>query len=176
MKTKSKSKDSITNSTSNTTRETTTQASVPLEVNLAQSFERRINKLEQRIERLELEKKKVQQCYAVVVGQVSGVYQSWPEANAQVDKFPGQIHCGKFKSSEDANQWFDRERTRYEKCIHTNARYLPDYSYTTYTIWRSPDGRKHTIREHGCEQSTNTVIYTITRMYGSKHNKRIDIP
>ena len=133
MKTKSKSKDSITDSTSDITRETTTQTSVSIEVTLAQSFERRINKLEQRVERLELEKKKrkVQQYYAVVVGRVPGVYQSWPEANAQVDRFPGQVHRGKFKSSEDANQWFDRERTRYEKCIHTNARYLPDYRPTT---------------------------------------------
>ena len=135
MKIKSKSKDSITNSTSNTTRETTTQASVPLEVNLAQSFEQRINKLEQRVERLELEKKgkKVQQYYAVVVGQVPGVYQSWPEANAQVDRFPGQVHRGKFKSSEDANQWFNRERSQYEDCIHTDTRYLPDYELPTHT-------------------------------------------
>jgi hypothetical protein len=132
MKTKSKSKDSITDSASDTTKGTTTRASVSTELTSAQSLERRINELEQRVGRLELEKKKqVQRYYAVVVGRVPGVYKNWPEANAQIDKFPGQVHRGKFKSGEEANQWFDRERTRYEKCIHTNARYLPDYRPTT---------------------------------------------
>ena len=135
MKTKSKSKDSITDSTSDITKETTTRASVSTEVISAQSFEQRINELEQRVERLELEKKKwkVQQYYAVVVGRVPGVYQSWPEANAQVDRYPGQVHRGKFKSREDANHWFDRERSQYEECIHTDTRYLPDYELPTYT-------------------------------------------
>jgi hypothetical protein len=135
MKTKSKSKDSITDSTSDTTKETTTRASVSAEAISAQSFERRINELEQRVERLELEKKKrkVRQYYAVVVGRVPGVYQSWPEANAQVDKFPGQVHRGKFKSINDANHWFDRERSQYEECIHADTRYLPNYELPTYT-------------------------------------------
>jgi len=89
----------------------------------------RVNDLERRVEQLEIRKghNKSSQYYTVIVGRIPGIYDNWPEANAQVDKFPGQVHKGRFRSQEHAIRWYERERSNYDKCVANNRRYYPNF-------------------------------------------------
>lgn len=51
--------------------------------------------------------------YAVRVGRVPGVYQTWDEAKEQVDKFPGAEHC-RCNSMEDALEFVNGSSTPHK--------------------------------------------------------------
>ena len=53
-------------------------------------------------------------CYAVFVGRVPGVYDHWPDAQAQVDKYPGASHIG-FDSKAEAESSYLRWTLRHER-------------------------------------------------------------
>jgi viroplasmin and RNaseH domain-containing protein len=60
-------------------------------------------------------------CYAVFVGRVPGVYDHWPDTQAQVDKYPGASHRG-FDSRAEAESSYLRwtlrqERERNRRCL-----------------------------------------------------------
>ena len=57
-------------------------------------------------------------CYAVFIGRVPGVYDHWPDAQAQVDRYPGASHRGFDSRAEVENSYLrwtlrqERERNR----------------------------------------------------------------
>ena len=53
-------------------------------------------------------------CYAVFFGRVSGVYDHWPDAQAQVDKYPGASHKG-FDSRAEAESSYLRWTLQHEQ-------------------------------------------------------------
>ena len=69
------------------------------------------------VHRLEM----VKDCYAMFVGRVPGVYEHWPDAQAQVDKYPGASHRG-FDNRAEAESSYLRwtlrqERGRDRRCL-----------------------------------------------------------
>ena len=52
--------------------------------------------------------------YAVYVGWVLGVYDHWPDAQAQVDKYPGASHRG-FDSKAEAESSYLRWTLQHEQ-------------------------------------------------------------
>ena len=52
--------------------------------------------------------------YAVYVGRVPGVYDHWPDAQAQVDKYPGASHRG-FDSKAEAESSYLRWMRRQQR-------------------------------------------------------------
>jgi viroplasmin and RNaseH domain-containing protein len=60
-------------------------------------------------------------CYSVFVGRVLGVYDHWPDAQDQVDKYPGASHRGFDNRAEVESSylrwtlWQERERNR--RCL-----------------------------------------------------------
>ena len=59
-------------------------------------------------------------CYAVFIGRVSGVYDHSPYAQAQVDRYPGASHRG-FDSRAEAEKsylrWMLRQETERNRCL-----------------------------------------------------------
>jgi viroplasmin and RNaseH domain-containing protein len=53
-------------------------------------------------------------CYAVFIGRVPGVYDHWPDAQAQVDRYPGASHRG-FDSRAEAENSYLRWTLRQER-------------------------------------------------------------
>ena len=60
-------------------------------------------------------------CYVVFVGKVPGVYDHWPDAQAQVDKYPGASHRGfdsRAKAESSYLRWtLQQERGRNRRCL-----------------------------------------------------------
>ena len=63
-------------------------------------------------------------CYVVFVGKVPGVYDHWPDAQAQVYKYPGASHRG-FDSRAEAESSYLRWTLRQER--GRNRRFLKYY-------------------------------------------------
>ena len=63
-------------------------------------------------------------CYAMFVGRVPGVYDHWPDAQAQVDKYPGAGHRG-FDIRAEAKSSYLRWTLRQER--GRDRRYLKYY-------------------------------------------------
>ena len=75
------------------------------------------------LHRLEMAK----DCYPVFIGRVPGVYDHWPDAQAQVDRYLGASHRG-FDSRDEAENSYlrltlrqERERNRCLKKYHIVA-------------------------------------------------------
>ena len=66
-------------------------------------------------------------CYAVFIGRVPGVYNHWPDAQAQVDRYPGASHRGFDSRAEAENSYLrwtlrqEREQNRYLKMYYLVA-------------------------------------------------------
>ena len=53
-------------------------------------------------------------CYDVFIGRVPGVYDHWPDAQAQVDKYPGASHRG-FDSRAEAESSYLRWTLQHQQ-------------------------------------------------------------
>ena len=59
-------------------------------------------------------------CYVVFVGRVSGVYDHWPDAQAQVDRYPGASHRGfdgRAKAKNSYLRWMLRQERERNRCL-----------------------------------------------------------
>ena len=59
-------------------------------------------------------------CYAVFIGRVPGVYDHWPNAQAQVDRYPGASHRGFDSRAETENsylRWTLRQERERNRCL-----------------------------------------------------------
>ena len=54
------------------------------------------------------------ECYVVFIGRVPGVYDHWPDAQAQVDRYPGASHRG-FDNRAEAENSYLRRTLRQER-------------------------------------------------------------
>ena len=54
------------------------------------------------------------ECYVVFIGRVPGVYDHWPDAQAQVDKYPGASHRG-FDNRAEAESSYLRWTLRHQR-------------------------------------------------------------
>ena len=59
-------------------------------------------------------------CYVVFIGRVPGVYDHWPDAHAQVDRYPGASHRG-FNDRAEAEKsylrWMLRQEMERNRCL-----------------------------------------------------------
>jgi viroplasmin and RNaseH domain-containing protein len=62
------------------------------------------------------------QCYVVYTGKVPGVYDEWPECQAQVERFSGASHKG-FKSRQEAEASYLRFTLAQERTPNRRLMY-----------------------------------------------------
>ena len=68
------------------------------------------------VHRLEMAKN----CYVVFIGRVPGLYGHWPDAQAQVDRYPGASHRGfdsRAKAENSYLRWTLRQERERNRCL-----------------------------------------------------------